>query len=287
MAGIPDIKKDLPMAMTMAAFAGIAWYICFELNIRLFLLFKRRKGLYFWSCVLCSWGVILQPLFIIMADFGVWTNLKASITLIYLSWWIMVIPQSLVLYSRLHLIMRDNKHLRWVLYMIIFNIIIFSIPTIILGILAQATSHSPTLGPINLIWDRIQTTVFFLQETALSILYIIQTRKHLKASSLLNQDSLNGNDSSRQVLHQLIYINLLVIFLDITLLAIQYANFFYLQGAYKPCVYGVKLRVEFAILNRLISSIRGRGSGAGYSYSHGEGSGSHRHWALMHRKQPS
>jgi len=41
---IPDIRKDLPMSMTMAAFSGIAWYIAIELNIRLFYLFKRRKG---------------------------------------------------------------------------------------------------------------------------------------------------------------------------------------------------------------------------------------------------
>ena len=41
---IPDIKKNLPMSMTMAAFSGIAWYIAIELNIRLFYLFKRHKG---------------------------------------------------------------------------------------------------------------------------------------------------------------------------------------------------------------------------------------------------
>lgn len=61
------------------------------------------------------------------------------------------------------------------------------------------------------------------------------------------------------MLHQLIYTNLLVIALDIALLGIRYANMFYLQGAFKPCVYGVKLKVEFVILNRLIKSVRARG----------------------------
>ena len=93
------------MSMTMAAFAGISWYIGIEINTSLFLLFKNRRGLYFWSCALCSWGVILQPLFIILADFGVWTNHRAAVTMIYLTWLIMVAPQSWVLYSRLHLIM--------------------------------------------------------------------------------------------------------------------------------------------------------------------------------------
>lgn len=132
------------MSMTMAAFTGVSWYICIELNLRLFMLFKRRKGLYFWSCVLGSWGLFLQPLTIMMTDFGVWTDLKVSIPLIYLSWWIMVIPQSFVLYSRLHLVMRNLQHLKWVLYLIIFTAIVFSIPTIIIGVLAVSCPPNPT-----------------------------------------------------------------------------------------------------------------------------------------------
>jgi hypothetical protein len=51
--------------------------------------------------------------------------------------------------------------------------------------------------------------------------------------------------------------NLLIIILDIALLGIQYGgdHLFYLQGAFKPCVYGIKLKVEFLVLNRLIESI--------------------------------
>lgn len=58
---------------------------------------------------------------------------------------------------------------------------------------------------------------------------------------------------------------MLVIALDIVLLGIQYANLFYLQGAFKPCVYGIKLKVEFVILNRLTKSVRARGDPGAYS----------------------
>jgi hypothetical protein len=135
MESIQQLKDDLPVAMTMAAFVGIALYICVELNIRLFLTFRRRRGLYFWSCALASWGVLIQPLATTMTDFGVWKGIGSMIG-IYLSWWVMVVPQSLVLYSRLHLVMSNTQHLRWVLYMIVFTTIVFSIPTIIVGILA-------------------------------------------------------------------------------------------------------------------------------------------------------
>jgi hypothetical protein len=61
-------------------------------------------------------------------------------------------------------------------------------------------------------------------------------------------------------MRHLILVNLLVIALDISLLSIRYANLFYLHGAYKPCVYGMKLRIEYAILNRLINSMKKRRS---------------------------
>lgn len=136
MSNIRDIRDDLPMSMTMAAFVGISWYIGAEVNVSLFMLFKRWRGLYFWSCALSSWGLILQPLFIILADFEVWTDLKGSITMIALTWVIMVVPQSWVLYSRLHLVMHEEKTLRWLMAALVFNSIVFSVPTVVIETLA-------------------------------------------------------------------------------------------------------------------------------------------------------
>ncbi|KAB8237909.1 hypothetical protein ETB97_005665 [Aspergillus alliaceus] len=257
-----DLSHDLPVSMTMAAFTGISWYIGVEINTSLFLLFKRRRGLYFWSCALVSWAVILQPLFIILADFGVWTDLAASVAMIYLTWLIMVIPQSWVLYSRLHLLLRNAKTLRAIKFILIFNSIGFSIPTIVIGTVAQSTTANPNLDSVNLIWDRVQLVVFFVQETTLSILYIFQTQKFLRGRAPLRErawstsSAVQGSDRAqlneqKAVLWQLIYANTLIIALDITLLGIQCADLFQLQGAFKPCVYGIKLKVEFVILNRL------------------------------------
>ncbi|KAG5961392.1 hypothetical protein E4U57_007445 [Claviceps arundinis] len=258
-----DITNDLPLSMMIAAFTGISWYIGVEINISLFLLFKRRRGLYFWSCALSSWGVILQPLFIILADFGVWNDAVPSIVMIYLTWLMMVIPQSWVLYSRLHLLMRMESVLGAIKYVLIFNSIVFSIPTMVIGTLAQSTDINPKLVSFNLIWDRIQLVVYFVQETSLSILYIFQTRKYLRGRSPL-RDSIFSAPSERRsqsadqksVLWQLIYANTLIIALDIALLGIQCADLFHLQGAFKPCVYGMKLKIEFVILNRLIDMIQ-------------------------------
>lgn len=139
-----DVRKDLPMAMTMAGLAAVSWYIGIEINLSLFLLFKRRRGLYFWSCAISAWGVILQPLFMILADFDVWTDHVPSLVMIYLTWFIMVIPQSWVLYSRLYLLMHETRALTTIKYILIFNSIVFSIPTMVIGTLA--VSSPPALG---------------------------------------------------------------------------------------------------------------------------------------------
>lgn len=187
-----------------------------------------------------------------MADFEQITNPYLALTLIYISWWMMVIPQSVVLYSRLHLVISNPDHHKYVLYMIIFTTVFISLPTMGLGIAAQA-SRIPRLMSANLIWDRIQVSIFFVQETIISVLYIVETRRVLRNRSTLGED----DKTIRTVMHHLIYTNLLVVFLDVSLLGMSYSNFFYVQAAYKPCVYGVKLRVEFSILNRLVQTLRG------------------------------
>jgi hypothetical protein len=164
----------------------------------------------------------------------------------------LVIPQSVVLYSRFHLISSKPKHTTYVRYMIIFTTIFISIPTMALGIAAQA-SRIPHIVAANLIWDRVQVTIFFLQETIISVLYIVETRRVLLNRSVLGQD----DKTIRTVMHHLIYINMLVLFLDCSLLAMSYSPYFYVQAAFKPCVYGVKLRVEFSVLNRLVSTLQG------------------------------
>lgn len=126
----------------------------------------------------------------------------------------------------------------------------------------QSTTINPNLSSVNLIWDRVQLVVFFVQETILSILYILQTRKYLsKRSPLIERtwstpSGIRGATRAQMseqstVLWQLIYVNIIIIALDITLLGIQSADMFQLQGAFKPCVYGIKLKIEFVILNRL------------------------------------
>lgn len=95
------------------------------------------------------------------------------------------------------------------------------------------------------------SSLFAIQEFIISATYVHETQKLLKPSVLLK------DKNYQQVMRRLIYVNLLIIFLDVTLLAMQFANLYYIQGNYKGCVYAVKLRVEFAILGQLLVTVQG------------------------------
>ncbi len=68
-----------------------------------------------------------------MLDFDIWTNPHVAGVVIGISWWCMVTGQALVLYSRLYLVVRDHRKIRWVLVMIITNFCILHIPIMILS----------------------------------------------------------------------------------------------------------------------------------------------------------
>ena len=68
---------DRPSSMAASAFLGIAWFICIELNIRL--LYRATRGsLYFWSCLLCSWGLVVHGISIVLANFTESTKIWRS-----------------------------------------------------------------------------------------------------------------------------------------------------------------------------------------------------------------
>lgn len=53
---------NLPTAMVIAAFCGIAWVNTLELQARIFLRFRRYQGLYFWSMLVSTWGCAIHAL---------------------------------------------------------------------------------------------------------------------------------------------------------------------------------------------------------------------------------
>src|SRR5271167_5037649 len=99
------------------------------------------------------------------------------------------------------------------------------------------------------IMEKIQVTAFCIQEFIISGLYVYATRKILKPGETFQKSR------TRQVMMHLIYVNILVILMDITLLCTEYANLYDIQITFKGTLYSIKLRLEFAVLNELRSLV--------------------------------
>ena len=60
--GVGALSDDPVDTCILAAGTAVAWAYAIELNIIIFLRFKRRRGVYFWSLLACSWGICLHAL---------------------------------------------------------------------------------------------------------------------------------------------------------------------------------------------------------------------------------
>ncbi|OOF98984.1 hypothetical protein ASPCADRAFT_41855 [Aspergillus carbonarius ITEM 5010] len=247
-------KLALPITYVITAFLSIALYNIVELTFIVLLTFKRHKGLYFWSFVVASFGIAIYSIGFILKDF----NLVAEslsyfyVTLIVVGWCAMVTGQSLVLYSRLHLVVRHHIMLRFILIMIICDAFLLQIPTTILCYGTNSTAYADFALPYA-VYERIQVTAFFVQESIISGVYIFETFKLLRSEALVMEDT--HRDAARRLMLHLICMNVIVLVLDVAIVVLQFVGRYALQTAAKGFIYSVKLKLEFSILNQLVAFV--------------------------------
>lgn len=252
-------------SIVISVFIGIAYYNVLELTVSIFTSFKKRSGLYFWSTLIATWGIAFNGTGYLLTHLSLITEANIYATLILIGWCAMITGQSVVLYSRLHIVMHNQKRLRMVLYMIIANATWLHIPIIVLVYGVNSANSEPFQNPYA-IMEKIQLSVFFVQELIISGFYVWETTKRLRLEKSI------GNTRTRKVMNHLIWVNVLVVFLDITILALEFTNLFEIQTAWKPLVYSIKLKLEFSILNQLVSLTRGGTSNNSY-YTRSQGRG--------------
>ncbi|KAG8526479.1 uncharacterized protein KY384_008679 [Bacidia gigantensis] len=227
--------------MAIAAFTAVAWYNVAELNIQVFLTFKRHRGLYFWSLLISSYGCVLHALGFLLKFFPLNTNYYVSVTIITIGWYAMVTGQAVVLYSRLHLVVREQRVLTAILAMIIIDAICFHLPTTVLTYGSQADQR---FLPAFNVYEKLQMTAFCIQEFIISGVYVWATISLLRPVY---------HGRTRKVMTKLIWINLIIILMDVGLLAVEYANQYAIEATLKAMIYSIKLKLEFAVLNQLMT----------------------------------
>ncbi|KAJ5963966.1 uncharacterized protein N7479_003842 [Penicillium vulpinum] len=230
-----------------SAFSAVAWYNAIELIILCFVSFRRWNGAYFWSLLISSACIIPYSLGFVLLFFPTGVTPWLCVTLFLVSWYGMVTGQSVVLWSRLHLVLQNRKLLRGVLWMICIDAVIFHLPTtaILYGAVAHPTGRWARGYDIM---ERIQLVGFCVQEFIISSIYVWETVKLLR---------LRPAGRPHGILNQLLVINIIILVLDISVVVIQYVGYYAIQVMFKPVAYSIKLKLEYAILGKLIAVARG------------------------------
>jgi hypothetical protein len=262
-SSIIDIETiDAAQRYTMVALLGCALWNSLEMVPIVLLTFKRYSGLYFWSMVFSTLGVILSAIGFIFLIFAIGaTNKFPPAFMAAFGWVPMVAGQSLVLFSRLHLLRLSRTLRKWILGEIIFTIVFLQMPTLVLTVGSQ-TSHPDQQAWVRpyQIMERIQVVVFFIQEVFLSSLYLWRCFKFLVARN--GSETGFSSDRARRDVQKmfvhLLVVNIIVIALDVTIIGLQYSGLFLFQISYKPFAYSVKLKIEASILTQLVDFVKAR-----------------------------
>ncbi|UKZ51042.1 hypothetical protein TrVGV298_004797 [Trichoderma virens] len=246
-ANLPDESSTIIIVFLSLAFYNVLVLICI-----IFGTFRRYSGLYFWAFVVSTSGIALSCSGFMIKYFSPKSLGYFSCTLSLLGWVCMVTGQSLVLWSRLHLVMRNPRLLRIILWIIIIDAILCH-GTVIPMVYGSFSDKPEIFAKPYSIAERMEVIIFFLQEVMISIFYIIETVRIMKIETFLQ-----NHQSSRRLMHHLVIVNVLVILLDSTIIILEFANLYDYQISYKPFAYSVKLQLEFTVLNRLVDLATGR-----------------------------
>ncbi|KAF7557688.1 hypothetical protein G7Z17_g456 [Cylindrodendrum hubeiense] len=238
-------------------------FISVELLCLIFITFKRREGLYFWSMCLASFAAIPYCIGCLIEHFDLtyhWVGMMID----GVGWVLLVSGQSMVLYSRLYLVLNNEKILRAVFWMIIANGVTWHTTMTVL-VFGSKYSPEPSRASFTVIFnvlEKVQMTFFCLQEFIISGLYIWKTMDYLKTAF----------GSKRSFLWKLFVINVIIVAMDIGLLALEYKGLWEWQQGVKVVVYSIKLKLEFAVLGELIEFVRHRGGTHSGDRAHYNGS---------------
>lgn len=241
--GVRD--NSLSVKIAIGVFLSIALYNATELMLLILLTFRRYHGLYFWSITISTLvGVIPLSIGSLLHFFSA-GPLVLALIITTVGFYAMVPVQSLVLYSRLHLVFYHERILRAILYGIIINAVLLLVPTTVTTF-GSAFVQSHSWNKAYQITEKLQLTGFSVQELLISSLYIFQTVKLLRINPTQGR-------RRKSIMYELLALNLVVMLMDVALLVMEYLNIYYMQVSFKALVYSIKLKLEFAVLGKLIS----------------------------------
>lgn len=236
-----------PESIMLVVVATVSLYNAVELLLLIGMRFRERKSLYFISLTVATIGVM--PYFTgFLCEYFRATPYWVAMSLSTIGWVALITGQALVLYSRLGLILDNQRILKAVKWMIIVNAVTLHTTTTVLQfgkIYASGGSQHACLVGIYY-FEKIQMTIFCIQEFIISGLYLWKTVALLKVIQ---------KQGTRKVMMELFVINIIIVAGDVALLVLEYSGHRVEERLFKGLVYSIKLKLEFAILSKLVGLV--------------------------------
>ncbi|GKT51036.1 uncharacterized protein ColSpa_11217 [Colletotrichum spaethianum] len=220
-------------------------YNVLEIYVLIFTTFQRRWGRYFWSMLVANTGILLHACGS-LGRFLQPTRTPIPGAFAHIGWYCMVTGQSVVLWSRLHLVVYNRITIRLVLAMICASFIFVHIPQTVL-FAGLWTSDDPVWTERFRIFEKVSLMVFTVQETIITGIFVRAGFRNFK--SLFEFKA----REARSLLSYLVSMFMLVFLLDTGLVILEYMGLFVFQTTSKAIVYSIKLKVEFAVLQKLLA----------------------------------
>ena len=248
-------------ASILICFNCVAIWSAVPLTIRMFATIRDKHSLYFRATLASSWGLCLRSQAYLMGYYNRSIPWYISGTLSQIGWICMVSGFALVLWSRLGLIFGNQRVKRYLLYMIVFNGVVWhTIMTVFSMILWQQGGHIPPttlyarVQRVNVVCEYIQICFFNGQEMLISSVYIYAAYIYLRDFS--NLGSPGTRAKVRRAIVLLLVIQAIVSFIDAAIITIDLLGLLQLKGMIHSFVYCVKLELEFLVLNQLVEISR-------------------------------
>ncbi|KAE9990371.1 hypothetical protein EG327_001509 [Venturia inaequalis] len=240
----------------LSSFFAISLYLTLDLLIQIHLKFKKYTGLYYFSILATTVGIGMHAIAFIlklfvpgMADDGLNSlaaNL-ASTAVAKIGWVLNTTGFSMVLWSRLGLVIRDGRIRTWTLCIIILDAILLHTPIIVFSFGLSTPSAREWL-PYMSHMERIQIIGFTLQDLALSTFYTISSARLL---------DIRYTKQRRNLFIALAFAQLFGLVADSVMVALDFVDMFTLKACLHPLIYAVKMKIEFLVLNLLAAVVGG------------------------------
>ncbi|RAL11942.1 uncharacterized protein BO97DRAFT_66673 [Aspergillus homomorphus CBS 101889] len=239
---------SLPYTFLIACLLAVAAFGSIELLLLIFDFFKRRRGLYFWSLFLSTMATLIFTIVIILLWFAVPQARFPLVFVIVIVYPTLNVGNTLVIYSRLHLVTSGRK-IRWVLWMIIIMSVVFLLPQAIIVIISASPSGDG-MRKVYRICEKLSVTATCIRELIVGGIFVFAAARNLKPLIVIK-----GREGRKMVFY-LIFATSMMVVTDVIIVAVVLSGQLFIISALTAFFSVLKLKLEFFSLGKLIRLIQ-------------------------------